>query len=113
MSWIKNVVVDLAVVLVLAVAVVLEVAWARWAILVYTPLMVVLKLMAVAGGATLGKLRKEDAVPAGFYHLLYGASLALAVYGQWWIIAAGWAAIWLLSVVAELRMRPAARPARG
>ena len=116
MDWIKNTLVDLAVTVLIVLAVTLDLEWARWGVVIYTPLMVILKIVALLGSQSLGQLKpKGDGVPVWFYHALYGInvvfSTGFAVAGgggnphQWWMIAGGWALIWILSITAEVRMR--------
>jgi len=107
MSWIKNALVDMAVTLVMAVFAFTGASWSWWIIAIYTPLMVVLKLFGLSGAAAVVK-QKPDEVPVWMYHVLYGANLMLLLVGAFYLAAAGWALIWVLSVVAEIRRRPSA-----
>ena len=115
MSWLKHVIVDLAVTAALILAAVLDIAWLRFVLLAYTALVVVLKLAVLAGsaGAAAGRLRAPG-VPDALFHVLYGLSVGIAALAAWdtglttwWLIAGGWLAIWLLSVAAERRARAA------
>lgn len=102
--WIKHVVVDLLMVIVIALATLLDVTAARWAVIIYTPLMLVLKLIALLGGSVMGQFGSaREAPPPWIFHALYSLSIVLFVINAWWIMAAGWAAIWLLSVLTERR----------
>lgn len=105
MSWIKNSVIDVAVTAVIGVFAFTGASWAWWIITIYTPLMVLLKSFALSGAAAIVQ-QKADGVPIWFYHGLYGANLALLLMGSFYWAAAGWAVIWLLSVVADSRTRP-------
>ena len=119
MPWIKNVLVDLAITVLIVVAAAMDLMWARWIVLVYTPFMLIIKLFVFLGGQSLGQLKqKGDGVPVWFYHALYAvnvavpAGAALAAAGpalrHWWMIAGAWALIWILSIAAETRLRPSA-----
>ncbi len=110
MSWIKNAIIDIAITVVIAVFAFTGVTWSWWIIAIYTPLMVLLKLFALSGAATAVK-QKSDQVPTWFYHLLYGANLVLLLVGLFYWAAAGWAVIWVLSVVAESKSRPSKKRA--
>jgi hypothetical protein len=105
MGWIKNVLLDLAVVAVIFAAVVLRLEWARWVVLIYTPFMILLKLVGLRSIARIKMPTKKtvEVAPAGFYHALYGVNVALLLYGQWWIVAAGWIVIWVLSYLHQRR----------
>ncbi len=106
MDWIKHTLVDLAVTVLIILAVTLDLEWARWGVLIYTPLMVILKIVAFLGSQSLGQLKpKGDGVPVWFYHALYATNVLVAVLDGWWIVAGGWALIWILSIAAEVRMR--------
>ncbi len=108
MSWIKSIILDLIILGVIITMVITGAEWARWVILIYTPLMVALKLIAVAGARSVPKMRKAvSGVPAVVYHLLYGANVALLLFGKEYLLAAGWALIWVLSIVVESRIAPA------
>lgn len=104
MGWIKNVLLDIAVTVVVAVFVFTSADWAYWVVLVYTPFMLLLKLMAVLSRASSPVKKKvEAAAPAWFFHALYGANVVLLLYANWWMMAIGWAGIWLLSAIQESR----------
>jgi hypothetical protein len=107
MSWLKNVLVDLLVTAIIVVYVFTGAVWAYWIIAIYTPLILLLKIGAVATGVTKKVKKSPDAAPVWFYHLLYGVCLLLLLYVNWWLVAAGWAAIWVLSAVHESRMSAA------
>lgn len=109
MKWLRNVVVDLVATLVILMWVVQGWDWAGWAVWIYTPLMLVLKIAALTLGRLLGRANRGD-VPAWFYHFVYAANVALLGYGAQyvsgrWILAAMWVAIWALSVWAVRRAR--------
>jgi hypothetical protein len=109
MKWLRNVVVDLVATLVILAWVVQGWDAAGWAVWVYTPLMLVLKVAALSLGRLLGRANRGD-VPPWFYHFIYAANVALLAYGAQvlasrWVLAAMWVAIWALSVLAARRAR--------
>lgn len=106
MAWIKNALVDVAVTALVVFASIQHVAWARWLVLGYTGLMLVLKLAALLLAGTMPKLRQDASSPAWFLHSLYAVNVAAPLLTQWWLVGAGWALIWALSVAAEARTRP-------
>lgn len=119
MSWIKNTLIDIGVTTLIVLTAVLDLTWTRWVVLIYTPLMLIMKIVAFLGSTSLGALqRKGDGVPTWFYHVLYAANVAvMAAYAylsagtaarHGWMLAAGWALIWVLSIAADVRMRPTA-----
>lgn len=107
MKWLRNVVVDLATTVVILLWVVQGWPWAGWVVWIYTPLMLALKIAALWAGRLLGQSARGD-VPAWFYHFIYAVNVAALLWGRAWILAAMWAAIWALSVLAERRTQSAA-----
>ncbi len=106
MTWIKNASVDVAVTLLIVLATTQDLAWARWIVLLYTPLMLILKIAMLLGGRTLGRLKQKDGgVPVWFYHVLYAVNVVAASADRWWIVAGGWALIWILSIATDVRAR--------
>ena len=104
MNLLRNAWLDIAVTALIGIAILLDNEPARWAVMVYTPIMVLLKLAAFSGRHSPSRIRAQDAgVPLIVYHILYGANLAMLVYGSirvsdsWWWVTAAWAIIWLLS----------------
>lgn len=104
MNLLKNAWLDIAVTILIGAAVFLDLEAARWAVMIYTPFMVLLKLVAFSGRHSPSRIKPKDAgVPSIVYHILYGANLAMLLFGSvrvsesWWWVAAAWAIIWLLS----------------
>ena len=103
MAWLKNVILDLAVTAVIAVWLITSAQWAYWVVLIYTPLLVLLKVIGLSGGVAQAAAQRKDETPVWFYHLIYAANLMLLLTGRWWIMAAAWAAIWVLSAYQQSR----------
>ena len=113
MKWLKDVVIDLIVTVLIAVAVFGGFAWALWVVWIYTPLMLVLKALAFFSVSLQTLTRKKSvAPPVWFFHLLYGTNVALLAYGRLWVLAGLWIAIWVFSAGASMR-RPAARTGKA
>ncbi|MGI9175149.1 MAG: hypothetical protein ACR2GR_07515 [Rhodothermales bacterium] len=111
MPWLKNVLVDLAVVALITVATVLDQRWALVLVAIYTPLMLVLKVLPLLPGALPVKLpNAADTPPAWFYHALYAANVGLLAAAQQWVLAGGWLLIWVLSGIADVKAK---RPAHA
>lgn len=104
MGWIKHVIVDLVVTLliVLVSSNVLP-EWVDWIVLVYTPFMLVLKAIALFGGVSKKGKKSEDDPPAWFFHVLYAINFAALLYAGWFITAGQWFLIWLFSFLIEKR----------
>ena len=106
MSWIKDVLVDLIVTVFIIVAIFLETTWMRWVVIGYTGIMVVAKSIVLAGDSALQLIRKtKTEAPDWFAHLLYAINTGVLLYGTWWYIAGGWAIIWVLSYVAQRKLK--------
>ncbi len=106
MTWLKNVLIDLAVTIVIAIYVFAGPVWSYWILVVYTPLMVLLKIAALTSGVNTSG--KKDAVtpPAWFFHVVYAVNLILLLNANQLLLVAGWAVIWILSAVQEARNQP-------
>ena len=113
MPWIKNILIDLSVTVLIVLATGFDQVWAGWIVIVYTPVMLVLKFGAFFGGSFLPQFRRSDAdVPSWVYHGLYAINVALLLTLDWWdtvavewVTALEWVLIWGLSVGAEMKMR--------
>lgn len=106
MNWFKSTIVDVAVTVCIVLAAFVEVEWARWVIWIYTPFILLLKVGALFAPPAIKKApssKKQAEVPEWFFHLLYGANVLLLLVAGWWLVAAGWAAIWVVSYVAARR----------
>lgn len=103
--WLKHVLLELLVTLVILFAVVSDAAWARWIVLVYTPFMLLLKVIALAGPRLIRTAGAATDVPDWFWHGNYAVNVALLLAAAWWLPALGWALIWLLSIAAARRGR--------
>lgn len=104
MEWLKSVTIDILVTILIAVFVLTNAVWAKWVILIYTPLMLLLKLL-VLGAGSLVQFQKKGTpeAPSLFYHFLYGVNVLLLLIERWWLMVALWAAIWILSIIAKRR----------
>ncbi len=113
MTHLKNIIVDLLVTGLIIYTVAQETAWGRVAIWVYTPLMLLLKIGALTVGKRLTGQVKPSDTPAFWIHGLYGINVTALAWGQWWVLAGLWGAIWALSAVYERRQRERAAVARN
>lgn len=98
MKWIKTVIVDIVVTIVILLAVNLEIEWLRIVVIAYTILILLLKLIVYfSGGSPLKKKGNLSEAPGWFIHMLYAINVIVLLLYQWWIIAALWVVIWLFS----------------
>ncbi len=103
MSWLKDVVIDLAVTALIVLLAVQGWHWAEVVLWIYTPLMVFVKGAALLAGALVQTVKND--VPAWFFHVLYGVNVAVLMLGGRWILGGLWLLIWGLSVLVEQRAR--------
>lgn len=98
MKWIREVIVDILVTLIIGLAVFTHLHWLHAVIMIYTGVVLLLRILTLlnAGVIASGKLIRSS-VPLWFYHLDYGINILIFVIGEWWITAAAWAVIWALS----------------
>jgi hypothetical protein len=109
MSWLKDAWIDVTVTIVIILATMADLEWARWAIRIYTPLMLVLWLSTYLRRYAQSKIKsKKTSVPPAVHHVLYGADVLFTAYDRWWWIAGCWALIWILSAATS---RATDRPA--
>ncbi len=101
--WLKEALLDIVVTVVIVLAAIPALPWARWIVLVYTPLMLLLKLGALLAAPHLPRMRRS--APEALFHVLYGINVLALLVGRWWWVAVAWALIWGLSVAVERRQR--------
>ena len=101
--WLKEALLDVVVTVVIVLAAIPALPWARWIVLVYTPLMLLLKLGALLAAPHAGQVRRS--APEALFHVLYGINVLALLVGRWWWMAVAWVLIWGLSVAVERRQR--------
>lgn len=103
MPWLKNVIVDLIVTAVIALMVTQGWPWTEILVWVYTPLALLLRIVALFAGQLTRLTKTKHPAPQWFYHLLYAVNVALLLAGAEWILAGGWVLIWGLSAYSDRR----------
>ncbi|MDQ7039735.1 MAG: hypothetical protein Q9M35_02220 [Rhodothermus sp.] len=101
--WLREALLDLIVTGIIVLAAIPALSWARWIVLVYTPLMLLLKLGALLAAPHLPRMQRST--PATLFHVLYGLNVLVLLVGRWWWMAVAWALIWGLSVLVERRQQ--------
>jgi len=100
MEWIKQIVVDLLALVVIATAVIYEQAILTYIVYIYTFLMVLARLFSlISDNFRAITEKKVTEAPIWVYHLIYASSSAILAYGEWYITAAGWLFIWIAAVI--------------
>ena len=114
MRWLRLIILDLVILGVIYLATLGGQQWARWFIIFYTPLVVVMRILALRSRLLQQKVKPGEEVPVWAYHIIYAASFALCLWDRWWPVAVGWAAIWVMSAIYQSQMgRPAAKKKEG
>jgi len=114
MAWIKHVILDLAILAVLALWALTGTEWMWWVIAIYTPILLVLKVAALSMGVSAAvKAKGGDQAPDWFFHVVYALSLVLMLVAGSMYFVAGWALIWILSAVGQARNRASTRSSRA
>lgn len=101
MLWLKNVIVDLIVTAVIALMVTQGWPWTEILVWVYTPLALLLRIVALFAGRLARLTEAKHPAPRWFYHLLYAVNVAMLLAGTEWILAGGWVLIWSLSAYSD------------
>lgn len=102
MDWLKTVILDIAVTLMILVAVTTDINGVDTIVVVYTPIMLVLKLVEAFGQGMINNFRPAaPQPPAWFIHLLYGVNTMILLAASWWWTSLQWAAIWMLSFLSH------------
>lgn len=108
MKWIREVIVDIAVTIAIILAVFLPYHWLHIAVEIYTPLMLLLKLIVYFTGGFNQLVRKTQThAPFWFMNLLYAINVIVLLSSHWWLTGAEWAAIWLLSYFTYVKTQKA------
>lgn len=107
MKWIKNATVDIAVSIVILIAVIIEVQWLERVVAAYTILMLFLKLLAVVSDQFMKSVKpgKSLEVPLWFTSSLYAFNVFVLLGFGWYYTALLWGLIWLFSYMAFRKMQ--------
>lgn len=100
MNWLKNAIVDLLTIPVIALAVFYSSSFLSYVVYIYTSLMVVARLFSLSSSNFRSITRKKISdAPLWVYHLIYLINIAILLAGSWFITAAGWIFIWAAAVI--------------
>ncbi len=102
MKWIKNVIVDIIVSIVIIIAVLTKVEWLKIVVIAYTILMLLLKIIAVISDQFIKSVKpvKSIQTPLWFTSLLYALNVFVLLGFAWYLTAVQWVFIWLFSWMA-------------
>lgn len=108
MHWLKDVIIDIAITVVILAYAIGQPQWAWWIIVIYSSLMLLLKGAALSSPMLSGmSTKKGQEVPFWFYHILYAVNVFALLTQRWYLMAGVWAAIWILSIASDTQVRSA------
>lgn len=109
MKWLKSVIVDIVVSIVIVIAVLTKIKWLSIVVIAYTILMLVLKFLAVISEQFMKSVKpgKSVEVPLWFTSSLYAFNIFVLLGFGLYLTAAQWALIWLFSYMAFKRSQKA------
>ncbi len=114
MKWLKDVVLDITITLIALIYAIWQPGWAWWVLVIYTPLMALLKGVALANPMLADMAsKKRNEVPFWFHHVLYAVSVLSLLTARWYLMAGLWIAIWLMSIVTDSRVQTASALGRN
>lgn len=100
MEWVKQIIVDLLALIVIAFAVLFEYPVLTYIVYVYTSLMIIARLFSLFSSNFRAITQKKvTEAPIWVYHLIYALTIAVLLFGQWYIAATGWAFIWISAII--------------
>ena len=91
----KSVMWDVFVTVAIIIAVIFDVSVLRIMLLIYTPLIIFAKIVALR--SKIVQHRVKNTAPTWLFHVLYALNILFLVIQQWWILAGMWLIVWLLS----------------
>lgn len=105
MDWLKEVVVDITICLLIIIAVLINNSILNGIVIAYTALMLLIKVLVYFGGDTLNLMKKtQTSAPSWFSHILYGINTGILYGFHWWYTATAWALIWLFSYLIQRKL---------
>ncbi len=105
MSWLKDVLVDLAATALIIAAILTSHSILSGIVWGYTVLLLFVKLLVLMGDSFSNMINKaKTKAPDWFTHLLYALNTGLLLSFQWWYAGACWAVIWLSSYLTQRKL---------
>lgn len=102
MDWLKEIIVDLFALIVIAYTVFYDQIILTYVVYTYTVLMVLARLFSLLSENFEAITQKKvSQAPIWVYHFIYAITIAVLLIGKWYITAAGWGFIWLSAVIAH------------
>lgn len=108
MSWLKDVIVDILVTVVIVIAVLVDQTVLTGVVWAYTGLLLLVKTFVLFGGDFMNLMGKTKTdAPEWFNHLLYATNTGVLFYFQWWYAGGCWLLIWILSYLTQRKINKA------
>jgi len=111
MKWVRNVIVDIVVGVVIIIAALSKIEWLAIVVIAYTVLMLVLKFLAVISDPFMKSVQKGKVTaiqaPLWFTSSLYAVNVVVLLAFGWYYTAAQWVVIWLFSWIAFKKSKKA------
>ena len=101
MNWIKDAVVDVIILLVIAIYAITLNEILQVVIWVYTGLLFISKLLAFFM-PSLQRRANKSTVPDYIYHIIYALTVGMFVYAQDFYFAGAWGIIWIFSLIQSI-----------
>jgi|AntRauTorckE6833_2_1112554.scaffolds.fasta_scaffold20449_3 hypothetical protein len=100
MEWIKQIIIDLFALIVIAFAVFYEQTVLTYIVYIYTSLMVIARLFSLINSNFRAITQKKvSEAPIWVYHVIYAITVVLLIFGQWYVTSAGWCFIWISAII--------------
>ncbi len=104
MQWLKQIVIDLFAIIVIALAVFYETNFLTYVVYTYTALLVIARFFSlVSENFSAITKKKVSEAPLIVYHLIYLVNVLMLLLGQWYVTAAGWIFIWIAAAIVQKR----------
>lgn len=103
MNWLKEVVVDVIITLVLiGIFLFSKTEWIL-AFQIYTPILIFLKLLALLGSQVRHRLNGN--APPSLFHTLYAINVFVFLINGWWALSVQWMVVWFLSSLFQIKIQ--------
>ena len=106
MTWLKDVIVDIVATLLIIITVLSNQYFLNVIVWGYTGILLAVKLVVVVADNFMNLINKaKNEAPVWFGHLLYGINTIILLSFQWWYTGIAWGLIWILSYLAQQKIK--------
>lgn len=103
MDWLKDVIVDIIVTVVIIATVLTSNSWLSGLVWGYTGLLLLIKFSVLISDSILMNKSKTEA-PEWFSHSLYAINTIVLISFEWWYAGIGWGLIWIMSYLTQRKL---------